>query len=322
MSLFSTFRKGENRVTASILAVLESLSLRRIDKILGALLQSSDFSLVSMTNQPKGGGAGVPDAEIRANARILIETKTSRNSVNEKQLRRHLEKLKEVSKTEDPHERLLVLTPDEVEPKEIGTISDSRIIWASFASLFQAIDDLIDDTSEIVSEREAFLLRELQKMFEEDGLIRSEHDTVVVAARDAYDDYLKFSAYVCQPNRHFRHTSYIAFYRYGKVEPFIPKIIDRRDEVTISLDTKGQMGDAIRSYIQRHPGTEGEKRKIMLLSKPKDPNTIDIGEPIVNDLRSGESGRTVAYTQGQRYTHSSLLRLAKNTSELVQPRKS
>jgi len=35
-SLFSTYSPGENRVTASILAVLRSLSLGRIERMLGA----------------------------------------------------------------------------------------------------------------------------------------------------------------------------------------------------------------------------------------------------------------------------------------------
>ena len=36
-SIFSTYRTGENRVTASILAVLRSLALHRIERLLGAL---------------------------------------------------------------------------------------------------------------------------------------------------------------------------------------------------------------------------------------------------------------------------------------------
>ncbi|HYT92862.1 MAG TPA: hypothetical protein VEL76_29365, partial [Gemmataceae bacterium] len=66
--IFSTYRQGENRVTASILAVLRSLVLPRIEFILGALL-GEEFTLVSFQNQASKGGSGVPDGEITAKAR-------------------------------------------------------------------------------------------------------------------------------------------------------------------------------------------------------------------------------------------------------------
>ena len=55
MSIFSTYSTGENRVTASFLAVLRSLSLDRMQRILGALLEQSEFELdyISRTNHPR-----------------------------------------------------------------------------------------------------------------------------------------------------------------------------------------------------------------------------------------------------------------------------
>ena len=52
-NLFSTYRQGENRVTATFLAVLQRLSLPNIDRILGALFGETSFSLVSFDNQPR-----------------------------------------------------------------------------------------------------------------------------------------------------------------------------------------------------------------------------------------------------------------------------
>lgn len=62
-SLFSTYRAGENRVTASILAVLRSLALHRTERLLGALMERSEFELVSFRNQPAKGGKGGPGRE-------------------------------------------------------------------------------------------------------------------------------------------------------------------------------------------------------------------------------------------------------------------
>ncbi|QDT70979.1 hypothetical protein [Lacipirellula limnantheis] len=61
-NIFSSYSTGENRVTASLLAVLQSLSLGRMNRLLGALLEMPEFELVRFQNQPSKGSAGVPDA--------------------------------------------------------------------------------------------------------------------------------------------------------------------------------------------------------------------------------------------------------------------
>jgi hypothetical protein len=157
--IFSTYSTGENRVTASFLAVLRSLSLGRIQRILGALLEQPEFELVQFENQPSKGGEGVPDAIIQSSVRLLIETKLQRNAVRSEQLRRHLDRLRSV---DEANATLLVLTPDEVRPSQVDDLADARVAWASFVALDQAIDELLDDKYEVVSEREAFLLREFQ----------------------------------------------------------------------------------------------------------------------------------------------------------------
>ena len=88
-SIFSTYSTGENRVTASVLAVLRSLSLGRIERLLAAILGESEFELVRFQNQPSKGGAGVPDAIIHSSFRMLIETKTVRNALHRPLIERH-----------------------------------------------------------------------------------------------------------------------------------------------------------------------------------------------------------------------------------------
>ncbi|WP_442505076.1 hypothetical protein SH528x_003847 [Novipirellula sp. SH528] len=59
--------------------------------------------------------------------------------------------------------------------------------WSSL--LDQAIDEMLEDSTEVVSEREAFLLRELQSKIEAEGLLAKPNDVVVVAARSAWKEY-------------------------------------------------------------------------------------------------------------------------------------
>ncbi len=59
---------------------------------------------------------------------------------------------------------------------------------------------------------------------------------VVVAARFALDEYRKYSAYICQPDRAFRDCVRMAFYTKNKIDRHIPKILGQieaisRDEI-------------------------------------------------------------------------------------------
>src|SRR5262249_32453289 len=203
---------GENRVTASILAVLRCLALPRIERILGALMEDADFQLVRFQNQPSKGGKGVPDAEIGSSCRLLFETKLVRNALNRLQLNRHLDRLKS---SNEKDRLVLVLTPDDVRPDLIAEIGDDRLIWNSFAALDQAIDELLTDErseKEVISEREEFLLRELQKMLIAENLIGSSKDVLVIPARHAWPLYNETHAYICKAGRAFQPVKYIAFY--------------------------------------------------------------------------------------------------------------
>src|SRR5205823_12738353 len=105
----------------SILAVLRCLALPRIEGILGALMENADFQLVRFENQPSTGAEGVPDAEISAHCRILVETKLKRNSLGRPQLERHLRRL---DATGERDGLVLVLTPDDARPALIAEVND------------------------------------------------------------------------------------------------------------------------------------------------------------------------------------------------------
>ncbi len=318
-SIFSTYRTGENRVTASILAVLRSLSLDRTQRLLGAVMEQSEFELIHFQNQPSKGGRGVPDAEISSNFRILLETKIKRGAVKRDQLKQHLCRFQKGSKG---HQYLLVLTPDESLPTPVEKIEDPRLFWASFASLEQAIDEMLQDGQEVVSEREAFLLRELQKMFVAEKLVGSTKDAVVVPARNAWNCYRECSAYVCQSGRTFQPVKYIAFYTANHIQALVPMVLGIEDEVVFEEGRhEGQMRrivDTVLALAEQGQGThqEGKSYKVFRLSAPDASETIRLDRPIPNDLRTA-SGRTTAFTQNQRYVQLEDLRRAQRTSDLA-----
>ena len=312
-SIFSTYSTGENRVTASILAVLQSLTLSRIERLLGAMLEQSEFELVKFQNQPSKGGVGIPDASILASIRLLIETKTVRDGVNKPQIERHLERLDDAFET---MKVLLVLTPDDERPKVLADLNDPRLAWASFSTLDQAIDEMLSDPHEVVSEREAFLLRELQSMLEEEMLLANPRDTVIVAARSAWPEYNEFHAYVCQPNRGFRQVTRMGFYSKGVIYPLIPKIEEVRDDVVMEMNLHtGRLGELVNFLLARSLRIVGQRYKVFLLSTADSSDTIKLAASIPNDKRD-KAGKRTAFTMGQRYVAISDLLSAKSTSEM------
>jgi hypothetical protein len=314
-NIFSTYSTGENRVTASILAVLRSLSLDRTERLLGALLEQSEFELIRFENQVAKGGEGVADGLIAGSCRILLETKLRRNSVNSEQIQRHLEKLR---KANESNRTVVVLTPDDQRPPLLGQLNDPMLTWASFSMLDQAIEELLIDPKEVVSEREEFLLRELQTMLLQEQLIGSSKDVLVVPARHAWPDYMTYSAYVCQADRPFQPAQRMAFYYSGQIEQPVPRILSIEDSVEFSRGKNdGWTGKLVDSFLRDKPEQEGSFHKVMRLSGPDEPETIKLDAPVVNDLRS-ESGRPVAFTQNQRYISLEKLRSSRKTSELIE----
>ena len=211
--LFSTYRQGENRVTATLLAVLQRLSLPNMDRILQTLLGDTAFSLVTFDNQPKGRGS-IPDARIGTGPALWIETKTKRDTVNSRQLKNHLNSL-------GRGENLLLLTPDDQAPS--GLHDHDAVAWSNFSTLASAIENILDDESDPPSEREAFLLREFILMLRQDGLLDSTAPRVMVlAARWAWPEYQRLGVYKCVPNKpmqQIKDSDHLAFYVNGQIQP-------------------------------------------------------------------------------------------------------
>ena len=315
-SLFSTYRGGENRVTSSMLAVFQRMEVTRLESLLEAATGDSTLQLVSFSNQPGGVEEGVPDGLISGDFAIWIETKTSRGQVRAEQLRRHARRL-DAGAT---YSRLLVITPDVEEPPEIQELDDDRVIWVEFRALGDAIDAQLRSPDDVIPDREAILLYELHLMLEEEGLLDLPTNTVVVAARRAYAEYLKYSAYICQPGRSFRPVQWMGFYRSKRIEPLIPRVTARFDQVEITHSNVDQLsqsedpleralGRVVDELIASGARPLDTTNEIFLLTRPEDKETVRREDPI-------EHLDSVAWTMGQRYTFLEDLRVAKTTADL------
>lgn len=314
--LFSTYRQGENRVTASMLAVFERIDLALVERLLGAASGESELQMVRFRNQVAGDDS-VPDAGISAHFNYLFEVKTAREAVGVRQLRAHLSSL-----SGEGDQRLFVVTPDVDEPEQVAALRNDgeSVSWIGFLSLAAAIDEALSEPGGSVSEREAFLLRELVRLFEADGLLGSPEDVVIVAAGTAYPFYQRYRLYVCQAGRSFSaDVKRMGFYRGKAIQREVPEILWHGDGFDISAESIAALaaGDdsagrstagALRDAVERGAMEMGWQAQVFLLSAPDDGRTLKLSSPILHP------GGT-AWTQKQRYVSSEALQAEPATTE-------
>ena len=341
--LFSRYSQGENRVTASILAVFERISFALVERILQILCETPEQSLLTIKNQVRLGKAAesVPDGVIQASFSYLLETKVVPGTVNLKQLKSHLECLEAIPNA--AQKKLIVLTPDYEEPSVIQELSSDLVVWTNFNSLHNAIADILTmdeawltSSFSLVSEQDRFLLKELVQMFLAEGLLNNgpSDSVLIIPARDAINDYLKYSVYLCQPNRSFQRVEYLGFYHEGAIDRRIAKVLfppvneieltEEGLEVARETEKIGQViADLLQDLVGRLEKDQsqryGDTMKVFFLSSHilEDKRTIHLKQDIKNDLRNSNN-RPYAFTQGQRYV--SLAALQKNprtTTELL-----
>lgn len=328
--LFSTYRSGENRITSSTMAVFERIDLALVQELLeNASGIGDELRSVTFANQVTNDGS-VPDARISARFTWWFETKTSRGGYTSEghdrnQVCSHSKQLRD-----DPDARLFVLTPDPVQPTWFDVLNGvdesvkDQIIWLSFLTLTDAIRVLLADTTRLIGEQTRFLLTELVALYEADGLLTND-DTVVVAAKVAWGEYLKYAAYVCQPDRSFREgLTHFGFYFKAHIQKTVPKIIDWTPNVVFTEAAAGRhaaagrevLATVIRRMLADGVRSEGGTHGVMLLTPQEDDQTVHLTAPITNDTKT-ESGKTWAWTLGQRYTSVERLQSgATRTSQL------
>ena len=303
--LFSTYRQGENRVTATFLSVLQRLSHPNADRILRTLLDEDSFSLVSFQNQVRTKHS-VPDAVIRG-ATVWVETKTTRNAVRRCQIEDHLESVSN-------DQKLLVLTPDDSKPTALGEVEDpgNILAWSNFSTLHEVIKNILADEEEPPSEREAFLLNELILMLRYDGLLSRPSNVAVVAASSAWYMYKTLPVYRCARSLPLRTgIEYMAFYSQGEIQPIVAKVkaivdpLNLTDEDSVNLIESAATKELALDLRQRiHEGSgelgwfDGEFKVVFLGELGDGNNTVELNNPIVND-KTSENGKSVAFTYGK-----------------------
>ena len=179
------------------------------------------------------------------------------------------------------------------------------------------LNELFEDKKEVISEREAFLLRELQTMLDNEELIGPSKDTLVIPARHAWPEYKEFNAYVCQANRSFKNVTHLAFYHGNKIHELVPKILDSEESVEMRIGLhSGELGKLVDYLLETKLREEGKTYKVLFLSPPDSPETVHLDpneqERLFNEVPVGAQMELVVNNTDvpESQTHVDIAKLA------------
>ena len=172
-------------------------------------------------------------------------------------------------------------------------------------------------------------MREFIRMLDEDGLITSSKDKVmVVSAKIAWPIYERFNVYTHAPYKQFHPAERIAFYTNWEIKKYVPKVISVIESIDIlnigeidSLaDRQKELAQTLHKKITSCGWEEypefATPHKFIFLSAPEDDETVELECPVACDKQS-KNGRLVPLMYGgQRYVTIESLRKARRTSEL------
>jgi hypothetical protein len=325
---------------------LERLNISVLSVFLQRIIDDSNFQLIEFTNQVKiGRDKTIPDARIKSSFDYLIETKIVADENIDNQLKGHLEHLHGNSK-------LILLTPHNMRPEAVDNLGENaqNVIWINFDRIIDIIDSIVADKGIILNEKEIFLLTELKDFIIKENLLSDPFDkrVLVIPARTAFPFYLDHNVYVCQADRTFTLSAYIAFYYDSAIQLPVPRILAYCDNLNLnSFDINDILWHKIGSpkindkenkilfkyFFDRNEVIERikifkkdlldnpnlistERNKILILSSPYDERNSNIKTLIHNNLVS-PNDVTAAYVQNQRYTNIDKLHSATFTSDLI-----
>ncbi len=183
-NLFDQYHQPENQVTNALLQTLETsdeLKKRFFEKFVRIpLKRNSKITLQCQKipgedeNKPTTSGS-VPDGLItdaENSIAVAIESKIGQDAINEKQLIKHLQGIKEY-KTHC----LLVITPDAEQPKKLdgSNLDKEKIVWHSWQEIYEWVKQEIQNFSQDGKNSDTatkYLLKNLGGFMSDKGLTR------------------------------------------------------------------------------------------------------------------------------------------------------
>ena len=311
----STYWRGKSRATVTFLAVLQRLSVPNMNRILGTLLGDGSYMVASLDNQIRK--ISTPHLKIGAGQTIWIETVAEHDGVNLAQVKKRLKAVGE-------GEKLLLLTPDDDEPKGLP----DKVVWSNFRDLTNVAEEIFVDNEMPLSEQEESLLRQFISLLRQDGLTTSsEKRVMVVSAGDAWPRYNEQGIYGDIRSPNWKPSDHLAFYTGMEIKPIVPIIkstsilnITNSEEVKTLESSSQESANQLLEWFDNHKQREDVNKPLMVisLSEPTDDETLHLKDgPIIGDAKD-KNGKPIAwiFMTGAKYVTLDSLKNVRYTGEL------
>ena len=309
-SVFGSYSKTEDKVTAALLQILKAGGAEFISSFIGKIddieFPSNEINIVTQTKENHNVYDGLLECDF--SFRVLIESKIKNENVNKKQLEGLIENAKSALNS-----YIIYITTDNKKPEKLEGIE--QLFWLNWARVMEILkDEDIRPKSEILP----FLINEFEKLIDYLKLIDTPENRVQIAAGSRAEGIAKeYFFYACQNNRGRKESGYLAFYKKNAIKTLF-KIV--RVENDIDLREIAKTNKNVRRYLdEKEPNYQGDKRQFYKLREVtvKDLDSLKIDEvPIINIVHETK-GRGKAYTMGTfRYTTIDKFIKAKTTEEL------
>ncbi len=300
ISIFGEYKQAENRVTAAFLQICKIGGedfIRFLTNCLNIQLPSSEIAIRSQAKIEES----VPDGLLESDFsfRLFVESKIKPNSIDEKQLKGHKNKIKSKA------DFLIYLTPDDTKPDSLIDIN-----WANWISVINIFNDYLQSIQSDNKQLLEFLIEHFNTLLVNLNLLGANWDldndnVIIVAGSWAEGVALNYNFYACQNKRSFRSAKYIAFYNNNQIRHIFEIVDSPIDDCVLTNQPE------LDKYLKNvEPEYSGDVRKYFKLKLYR-----DIG-PVIND-KVDKNGNLCPFTYGQpRYTKLNILECATSTSQL------
>lgn len=311
-SIFSEYKKQEDKVTAALLQVLHYGGHNIVCSLFEDIdLPSNEINVSSQIVEDESRPDGVVSCDCKY--KIFIESKIISGALNSDHGKKQLEANKKLSSPNDA-QWVIYITPDKDKPKELESVSE--IIWVNWQKIVEKLKGYETSDNLVRFLIDQFCIYVDHIVFGNKGRLSShgalsstemldkDQRVIIVGGAWGEDVALKYHFYACQEGRYFLPAKYIAFYHKNRIQ----NIFEIEDIIESTCLTENLVGQ---KYLkEKEPNYNHKPRKFFKLKH------LHSFNPEIRNDTVDKNGKPCAFTYNQRYTTYSAIMNASKTSEL------
>lgn len=311
-SIFSEYKKPEDKVTAALLQVLHYGGHNIVCSLFEDIdLPSNEINVSPQIVEDKSRPDGVVSCDCKY--KIFIESKIISGALNSDHGKKQLEANKKLSSPNDA-QWVVYITPDEEKPQELE--ASSEIIWINWQKIVEKLKGYETSDNLVKFLIDQFCIYVNHIVFGNKGrlssrgilssteMIDKDQRVIIVGGAWGEDVALKYDFYACQEGRYFLPAKYIAFYHKNRIQ----NIFEIEDVIESTCLTEDLVGP--KYLVEKEPNYNHKPRKFFKLKY------LHSFNPEIRNDTVDKNGKPCAFTYNQRYTTYSAIMNASKTSEL------